>query len=283
MGSIALTPRPSRKLPDPGVLSGCATGPRLAALLMPLLVLVLVLVLLLPLPLLSGAAARAASTEDVWATANQAYQAGKFEEAKSDYLQLLYARTYSPSVFYNLGNAWWKLGQRGRAVLNYRRALILEPTSADAEANLRFALQQTGQDPPSELSEELNRHADLYPWIDTVALWVAIFGTIIWSSARGAWRDLARVTVLLASVTFIVSFGLTLWIGRGDKDLQGAIILPGSVDLKIGPAHSARIAETVGEGQQVAILKERGEWMQCRSQAGVVGWIQNSAAERIIP
>jgi SH3-like domain-containing protein len=96
-------------------------------------------------------------------------------------------------------------------------------------------------------------------------------------------HDFARVVVLLAGITFVLSLGLTLWIGRGDKDPQGAIILPGSVDLKIGPARSARIAETVGEGQQIAILNERGEWIQCRSQAGVVGWIQNSAAERIIP
>jgi hypothetical protein len=154
---------------------------------------------------------------------------------------------------------------------------------ADAEANLRFAMQQTGQDPPSELSEILARHADLYPCIDAVAFWIVVFGVVIWWNTRGRVHDFARVTVLLAGITFILSIGLTLWIGRGDKDPQGAIVLPGSVDLKIGPARSARIAETVGEGQEVAILKERGEWIQCRSQAGVVGWIQNSAAERIIP
>jgi tetratricopeptide (TPR) repeat protein len=269
MGSTALTQRRIRGLPGARTSARSVSGLRLAWLFTVLL--------------LFGAAARAASAGDLWETANKAYQAGKFEEAKSDYLQLLYARNYSPSVFYNLGNAWWKLGQRGRAVLNYRRALILEPTSADAEANLRVAMQQTGQDPPSELSEALNRYADLYPWIDTIALWIAIFGVVIWWSARGRVRDFVQVVVLLAGITFILSFGLTLWIGRGDKDPQGAIILPGSVDLKIGPAHSARIAETVGEGQQIAILKERGEWIQCRSQAGVVGWIQNSAAERIIP
>lgn len=272
MGSTALTQRLSRSLPGARTSSqGAAAALRLAFLFTGLLF------------LLVTAAARAGSTEDLWETANKAYQAGKFEEAKSDYLQLLYARTYSPSVFYNLGDAWWKLGQRGRAVLNYRRTLILEPSSADAEANLRLAMQQTGQDPPSELSEILARHADLYPCIDTVAFWVVVFGVVIWWNTRGRVRDFARVTVLLAGITFILSLGLTLWIGRGDKDPQGAIILPGSVDLKIGPAHSSRIAETVGEGQQVAILKERGEWIQCRSQAGVVGWIQNSSTERIIP
>jgi tetratricopeptide (TPR) repeat protein len=269
MGSTALTQRRVRRLPSAPTSFRNVTGLRCVWLSMALL--------------LFGASARAASTEDLWETAKVAYQAGKFEEAKSDYLQLLYAQTYSPSVFYNLGNVCWKLGQRGRAVLNYRRALILEPASPDAEANLRFALEQTGQDPPSELSEALTRHADLYPCIDTIALWMVIFGVITWCSARGRLRDFVRVAVLLAGITFVLSLGLTLWIGRGDKDPQGAIILPGSVDLKIGPARSARIAETVGEGQQIEILNERGEWIQCRSQAGVVGWIQNSAAERIIP
>jgi tetratricopeptide (TPR) repeat protein len=233
--------------------------------------------------LLLSAATRAAGAEDLWETANQAYQASRFEEAKSNYLQLVNAQAYSPSVFYNLGNTWWKLGQKGRAILNYRRALVLAPTATDAEANLRFALRQTGQDPPSQWSEFLVRHADLLPGLASVGLWTSIFGTLIWLHTRGGLRRIARAGALVGAAGLLLGLGLTLWIGRGDKDPREAIVLPGSVDLKVGPARSARIAETVGEGQQVAILQARGEWIQCRSQTGVVGWVPNSSVERIVP
>ncbi|MBV9489090.1 MAG: hypothetical protein JO069_05105 [Verrucomicrobia bacterium] len=232
-----------------------------------------------------GTAARvAASPPDLWQSANQAYVAGRFEEAKSDYLRLVNAQNYSPSVFYNLGNTWWKLGQKGRAILNYRRALILDPGTADAEANLRFALTQTGQDPPSESSELLARHADLYPAVASIGLWVTVFSGLIWLGTRqGRLRDFARACATIGETGFVLGLGLTLWIGPGDKDPRGAIVLRNSVDLKVGPARSARINETVGEGQLVAILQERGEWIQCRSEAGAIGWVPNSSLERIVP
>src|SRR6516165_3941127 len=68
-----------------------------------------------------------AMADDLWTTAARAYQMGRYEEAKVNYIQLVQRRDYSPDLFYNLGNTWFKLGDNGRAVLNYYRALALKP------------------------------------------------------------------------------------------------------------------------------------------------------------
>ena len=46
--------------------------------------------------------------------------------------------SYSANLFYNLGGAYYRAGDRGRAILNYQRALLLEPSHAEAAANLGF-------------------------------------------------------------------------------------------------------------------------------------------------
>ena len=83
--------------------------------------------------------------ETTWETANEAYQKGKYEEAKVDYIQIAGTRQYSADLFYNLGNAWFKLGDQGRAILNYERALILNPRLEEARSNLQTTLKIVGK------------------------------------------------------------------------------------------------------------------------------------------
>ena len=70
---------------------------------------------------------------------NQAYREGKYEEARANYLQLISAGATAPELFYNLGNIWLKDGEQGRAILNFRRSLVLDPnfTPAQRKSGLR--------------------------------------------------------------------------------------------------------------------------------------------------
>ena len=48
-----------------------------------------------------------------------------------------------PNVYYNLGNSYYKIGEIAKAVLNYERALLLQPGNADIRANLEVARAKT--------------------------------------------------------------------------------------------------------------------------------------------
>src|SRR6266436_6055232 len=71
--------------------------------------------------------------------ANQEYAQGHFKEAIAGYETLVRSGSLSANLFYNLGNAYFRTGDFGRAILNYERALALERHHPEAAANLQIA------------------------------------------------------------------------------------------------------------------------------------------------
>ena len=106
------------------------------------------------------------------------YAAGKFRGAVEGYNSLVQQRQWNAAVFYDLGNAHFRLGESGRAVLNYERALALSPAQPEAHANLQLVREQSRA---LELSknwteEHLNYLTrDQFIWLGTIAFWAAVF------------------------------------------------------------------------------------------------------------
>src|SRR4051812_33759765 len=80
-----------------------------------------------------------AANEDLSAKANEAYAQKRYEEAANGYQELVRSGHWNATTFYNLGNARYRLGDFGQAILNYERALTLEPRHPEANANLQLA------------------------------------------------------------------------------------------------------------------------------------------------
>src|SRR5215210_1398695 len=80
-----------------------------------------------------------ADQDPLFAQANQQYSEGHFQEAIKSYDGLVASGQWSANLFYNLGNAWFRLGDFGHAILNYERALALDPHHPETMANLRLA------------------------------------------------------------------------------------------------------------------------------------------------
>ncbi len=75
-------------------------------------------------------------------SANKLYEENKFAEAASAYQKLVESGKASSALFFNLGNALFKAGQIGRAIVAYREAEQLAPRDPDVRANLQFARNQ---------------------------------------------------------------------------------------------------------------------------------------------
>src|SRR5690242_11425293 len=93
--------------------------------------------------LLLAVSSHAAAPADLFAEGNAAYGRGDFKSAVKLYGD--YIKTHKDeNAFYNLGNAYFRLDDLGRAALAYEQALVLSPGHAEAAANLRFVRQKTG-------------------------------------------------------------------------------------------------------------------------------------------
>src|SRR5258708_3624899 len=152
-------------------------------------------------------------------TANQVYDQGKFAEAKEGYEKLIESGAGSANVYYNLGNADFRLGSAGRAMLGYERALALSPRHPEAQANLKLLRQQNGAKlRPLSWSERIavNLPADAWSIVAAVAGWVVLFGLvlILTNRQRGnlGWWTLA----LLSAAVCAVAVG-SLWSGPRDQ------------------------------------------------------------------
>ena len=224
-----------------------------------------------------------AQNDDAFARANQEYASGKFAEAIELYESVARAREPGAVLFYNLGNAHFRAGDLGHAILNYERALMLEPHHPEAEANLRLvrdkarALQLKRDRLDRALMQFTTKE---YSIAAAVSFWMAAFALIALIYARRrtpAFTGLLALSLLAfaASVYAVYSFE----IGGTGRDL--AIVTAKSTDARLATADSAGTVLTLPAGSEVRILSTRGDWSYAALPNDLRGWISAQSAERV--
>src|SRR5881396_3448439 len=138
----------------------------------------------------ASAFARADNIASAFEQANRLYEQGQFPEAAAAYQKIIVNGQVSPALYFNLGNALFKSGQIGRAILNYRLAEQLAPRDPDIRANLRFARNQVAGAGarPAGWWRRWTGQLTLNEWTTLAAaavwLWFALLAIVQW---RPAW------------------------------------------------------------------------------------------------
>jgi len=140
-----------------------------------------------------------AQSDAQFTKANQEFAQGHFKEAISGYEALIRSGQWSANVFYDLGNAYFRTGDFGRAILNYERALALEQHHPEATANLQIARDEAHalEIQPSSLERYLQfASLNQYSIAAATAFWLAIFAmfALIFKQRRSA-RAISRSAV----------------------------------------------------------------------------------------
>ena len=100
---------------------------------------VICLLVLLSLPLFSWSNDYGA----LYKKANEQYKKAQYQDAVKSYSQILDAGCQDEAVYFNLGNAYFKLGDIPSALLNYEKAHKLAPGDDDVNFNIYFANSKT--------------------------------------------------------------------------------------------------------------------------------------------
>src|SRR2546421_5539764 len=137
-----------------------------------------------------------------FAKANQEYAAGDFKAAIENYEELVRSGQDTPNLFYNLGNAYFRQNNFGRAILNYERALALEPRHPEVQANLRVARDEARalELIPSRW-ERLFAFANenQYAIAGAIALWIGLFSIAVFIFGRRS-RSAIGLSILSMSI-----------------------------------------------------------------------------------
>src|SRR5881296_2858109 len=134
-----------------------------------------------------------------FAKANRDFAQGHFKEAISGYEALIRDGQWSANVFYDLGNAYFRAGDFGRAILNYERTLALDQHHPEATANLQIARDESRalELQPTRLERCLQfANINQYSIAASVALWLGIFGIVALIVARRRSAALISLSIL---------------------------------------------------------------------------------------
>jgi tetratricopeptide (TPR) repeat protein len=212
--------------------------------------------------------------------ANQLYEAKKFDEAKKAYDQLVRTGPCSANLYYNRGNAQWKLGNGGAAIADYERALALEPSHPQARANLDFARDQTGAKTAQQQWWERALgavDASAASVLLSVCGWTALFCLAIALLTPQA-RTGAVMTLAICLLAGGYSAGC-LW--EANTQSTKAIVVAKSAQAREAPADVAPIADVLPAGSEVLAPEVRGPWTYCTLPDGNRAWVPSDALEKV--
>jgi tetratricopeptide (TPR) repeat protein len=223
--------------------------------------------------------------------ANQHYIGQEYEKAVQLYEQILAGGKTSVQLYYNLGNAWYKLNDPPRALLYYERARLLAPANENIDFNIRVAGQFIVDNiealpQPFFLrwrSSVVNlASADTWARISLAGflLFLILLGTFLF--ARYAW--VKKTTFWSGIFLLIFSVFSYSFAGRQQKavnDRAHAIIFCPRVTVKSAPATTGTDLFLIHEGLKVEITDSLNNWKEIRLPDGNKGWMPDSCAVRI--
>ena len=213
-----------------------------------------------------------------FAKANQEFSVGDFKGAAADYETMVAAHEWSANLFYNLGNAYFRLHDFGRAILNYERALQIDPHHPEAEANLQLVRDRTRglELAPAAADKYLGRAGTTaFAVAAAASFWLAII--LLVARARGG-------SLAVAVICFLVSAGCVwaAWtLEHGTHGNGAAIVTAENTEARVATADTARSMLILPAGSEVVILRQRGDWDYAMLPNNQRGWIQAKAVEPV--
>ena len=215
--------------------------------------------------------------------ANQAYGEGRFQEAIDGYQSLVNSRQWSAHLFYDLGNAWFRLGNFGESILNYERALALDPHHPEAAANLTLVRDEARA---LELKRSaLERYIEAgtptqYSIAASIAFWFALFGAARLFFLRR--RSVGFVFLIIFSTVIFAGAVYALYsLQTGSKGRDLAIVTGKNVEARLATADNANSVLALPPGSEIKVLSERGDWLYAALPNDLRGWIPANDAQRV--
>lgn len=215
--------------------------------------------------------------------ANKLFENGKYSEAILKYKNLS-ANGVSANLLFNLGNAHFKSGSIGQAMVNYQRALKLNPRHPDLIANLNFAYKHTQTEPiPITFQQKWIRKLSIEEWTLITSLSVSLF--LITLGIRQLNSSLVKNKLWIKIFASISSL-LVLLTAISTTDYFGnkqAFVIQKEATVHSNPVEQSPELFKVTDGMELIVLGRTREFINIQSSIGSTGWIHQNSIELTLP
>lgn len=227
--------------------------------------------------------------------AAQAYRSQNYKESISLYQELIAQGMaddkVSAQLYYNLGNAYFRDNQLGKAILYYERALLFDPADGDIRHNLRFAQNRT--------VDRIDTAANLFlanwfrairnlfssnQWAATgIILFLLFLACVaVYLFIRLLW---ARKTAFYTGIVlFLLMIGANIFAFSQKSERtrdDSAIVMVGAATVNASPDTGSNQLFELHEGTKVKIRNRDGNWLEIQIADGSIGWIRQQDVEVI--
>lgn len=223
--------------------------------------------------------------------ADDAYRQGDYQTAIEQYETVLAKGYTSAELYYNLGNAYYRTEQMGRAILNYERALRLRPGMSDARENLALAD-----------SKVVDRIAELpvffvVRWVNTLCsrvspevwrvVWLvllAMLGVSLVMLRLGRERGLRKAGLITGFVVLLLLLLVSWLLLRSTLQFNAhseAVVMQPAISVKNSPEEQSTDKMILHEGTRLTVSDSLAGWYKITIADGTAGWCRQAEIERI--
>lgn len=222
---------------------------------------------------------------------NAFYNDGLYHDAINAYQEVLDKGYESPGLYYNMGNAYYKLNDLPSAILYYEKAKKLDPDNKDILFNLRIV--------NSKIPDKIEAVPELFykRWLNNIYnrytpdMWAKIaiglfiltlvFFTFFILSRKKRMKKIGFWIGLIFLLITILSFGMASQKYYYSKAENEAVIFTPTLTVKSAPNANSVDLFVIHEGTKVEVTDEVGEWYEIKIANGSVGWLPKSSVRTI--
>lgn len=225
------------------------------------------------------------------AEGDSAYMKNDYTSAIQIYETLL-KEGEAAEVYYNLGNSYYKADDIARAILNYERALLMQPGNADIRANLEIARAKTIDKviPVPEIffvswTKALINCLSVDAWakVGVICFFLLLVSLYFFFFAKQiGWKKMGFIAGILFLVIVILANIFAFQQRNELVNRNNAIVLTPSVTVRSTPSENGTGLFVLHEGRKVEVKDDSmREWKEIRLEDGKVGWVPASSIEVI--
>lgn len=225
-------------------------------------------------------------------SAKNAYAEQNYEKAIGFYEKVLDKDLESAELYYNLGNAYYKLHDMASAILNYERAKQLAPNDDDIQYNLELARKQITDniEPIPEFfllrwAEEALDFFSSNTWalisLISFVAFLVLFSVYFYSGKLGVKKSSFWIGVIALLIS-IASFSFSYQQKQDIVNNREAIVFSPKVTVKSSPSESGTGLFVIHRGVKVQIVDDEIKgWYEVKLADGNTGWLKRETVEPI--
>jgi len=219
---------------------------------------------------------------------NREYLDGNYVEALDRWLQIEKDEYQAAELYYNIGNAYFKLNELGEAIQYWEKASLLLGEDEDLKANLTIARLKL----VDKLEEEVR--LPVWDWFDqfrsmlsdtmlttfAIILCFLLFALLSmrkWIAKRSKGKSTIAIFAWILLVVLFLDLGFIGLQMKDDSAKREGVMIAKEVEVLSAPAMgTGKLLFSLHEGTKVRVIRSMTGWHEISVGKKKHGWVQSS-------